>query len=154
MLLVEEAARQDRLIPLRALSASFPSDTDLALLSYAESLSIVEFILERYGEEGLSALVDTFAEGETAEVGVHKALGISLEALEEEWRETLPAPDPDWVAPDATSGPSADDWVRIVPPAVVAVVAIISGTVVVVRRRRALREPEARESPPSGHDSP
>lgn len=91
-LLVEDAAREGQLIPLRALSASFPSDPDLAILSYAESYSIIEFILERYGPEGMAALVDVFAEGETAEEGVRRALGVSLDELEAQWRATLPAP--------------------------------------------------------------
>lgn len=91
-LLVEDAAREGQLIPLRALSASFPSDPDLAILSYAESYSIIEFILERYGPEGMAALVDVFAEGETDEEGVRRALGVSLDELEAQWRATLPAP--------------------------------------------------------------
>lgn len=154
LLLVEEAAREDRLIPLRALSAAFPSDSDLALLSYAESLSAVEFILGEYGEEGLSALVDTFSDGETAEAGVQKALGITLEDLEEQWRETLPSPDPDWVVSRPAPGPSPGDWVRILPPAAIALVAIISGVVVVIRRRRALREAESQEASPAGQEWP
>ena len=84
---------------------------DLAILSYAESYSIIEFILDRYGPGGLSALVDVFAEGETAEEGVRRALGVSLEELEAEWRATLPAPEAtprpgETPAPGATPRPT------------------------------------------------
>jgi hypothetical protein len=151
LLLVEETAREDALIPLGALSASFPSDPDMAILSYAESLSVVEFILARYGEEGLSALVDVFAEGETAEAGVQRALGISLEELEALWRETLPAPDPQRVASRKPATPSEGDWLRIVLPVTIALVAIISGTAVLIKRRRALQGSELPEEPPTQH---
>ncbi|MBN1485389.1 MAG: hypothetical protein JXA37_11775 [Chloroflexia bacterium] len=147
--LVAEAARNGTLIPLRALSASFPSDPDLALLSYAESLSVVEFILAEYGPEGLAALVDVFAEGETAEAAVPQALGISLDALEAGWRATLPAaertpvPGSTPFSAPADSGQEQDlgRILRLVASALactffMGVLVIVAVVVLVVRRRR------------------
>ena len=146
--LVEEAALEGRLIPLRALAASFPSDPDLAILSYAESVSIVEFILEQYGEEGLSALVDVFAEGETSEVAVQRALGVSLDDLEAQWWATLPAPVRTPV-PGATAAPREEPLTGFNIEALLLVVGsalactfflavtVVVVVVVVVRRRRA-----------------
>jgi len=150
--LVEDAAREGRLIPLRALSASFPSDTDLALLSYAESSSIVEFILEEHGPEGLSALVDVFAEGETAEEGVRRALGITLDELEAQWRATLPAAERTPVpgtTPQARPRQSQGQrdaqrnittGIAILASAacafLIAVGAVVAGVIIIVRRSR------------------
>jgi hypothetical protein len=157
-LLVEEAAREGRLIPLRALSAPFPSDPDLAVLSYAESNSIVEFILDRYGPEGLSALVKVFATGETAEGGVQQALGISLEDLEAEWRKALPATERTPV-PGSTQQPLGQQTRAEPVPFLVgllasgacfffiAIAAIVSATVLLVRRRH---PPRPEEPPPPG----
>ncbi len=156
--LVEEAAREGRLIPLRALAASFPSDTDLALLSYAESVSIIEFILDQYGEEGLAALVDVLAEGETAEVAVERALGVSLEELEEDWRATLPAavrtPLPG-AEPSFSSGEEQAEspWPRLIGSAIActggaALLAVLSG-ILIILRQRARRKEEEEEEPPA-----
>lgn len=142
-LLVQDAARRGRLIPLRALSASFPSDPDLAVLSYAESASIIEFILKEYGSEGLSALVKVFAEGETAEAAVQRALGLSLEELEARWRATLPAAEQTPV-PGETPVPlvrpaAGPDLALLLPLALTTVVAlgvIVAAVVLLVRRRR------------------
>ncbi|NTV65632.1 MAG: hypothetical protein HGA65_19155, partial [Oscillochloris sp.] len=54
---VADAAAQNQLIPLEALAANFPADPEQALLSYAESRDIVEYILETYGAERLQVLV-------------------------------------------------------------------------------------------------
>lgn len=149
--IVEEAARNGELIPLRALSADFPSDTDLAILSYAESSSIIEFILDRYGQEGLTRLVAVFAEGETAEAAVQRALGISLEELEAQWRATLPAAERTPV-PGATARPqreqdtgSLERVLRIVASAMactflLAIGVVIAAVVIIVRRQRRQRE--------------
>ena len=145
--LVEEAARDGRLIPLRALSASFPSDTDLAILSYAESVSVVEFILDRYGEEGLARLVAVFAEGETADAAVQRALGLSLDELEAEWRATLPAAERTPVpgeTPETSASRSTSDAevvLRVVASALactflLAIGVVVAAVIVIVRRQR------------------
>lgn len=152
-LLVREAARRGRLIPLRALSASFPSDPELAVLSYAESASIIEFILKEYGSEGLSALVKVFAEGETAEAAVQRALGLSLEELEARWRATLPAAEQTPV-PGATPAPlvrpaAGPDLALILPLALTTAVAlgvIVAAVVLLIRRRRRAELEEGEET--------
>lgn len=153
--MVEAAARDGELIPLRALSSSFPSDTDLALLSYAESSSVIEFILQRYGKEGLARLVDVFSEGETSEAAVQQALGVSLEELDSQWRATLPAAERT-PAPGVTarprSTPTTGGWetvVRILASAMActflaAIGVVVAAVVIIVRRqRRQDQEPPA-----------
>ncbi len=88
---VEEAARTGELIPLEALASSFPADPDKALLSYAQSYNVVRYIKNTYGAEGMSKLVDGFAEAKPVNEAIEEALGLpSVDALDEEWRETLP----------------------------------------------------------------
>ncbi len=149
--IVEQAARNGELIPLRALSASFPSDTDLAILSYAESSSIIEFILDRYGQEGLTRLVAVFAEGETADAAVQRALGVSLEELEDQWRATLPAAERTPV-PGATARPreqqdtdNLERVLRILASALactflLAIGVVVAAVVIIVRRQRRQQE--------------
>nr|WP_238530486.1 peptidase MA family metallohydrolase [Oscillochloris trichoides] len=90
--LLLDAAQENRLIPLEALAASFPADPDQARLSYAQSRSIVEYILDIYGEAPLQTMLAAIAEAVPAEDVVQRALGMSVDELDAAWRSTLPAP--------------------------------------------------------------
>ena len=89
--LVDNAARDGRLVPLEALSASFPADPELAYQSYAQSQSVVAYIAETYGVEKLQGLVAAFNEALTAEEALQRVLSISVDELDTAWRATLPA---------------------------------------------------------------
>ncbi|HHS96809.1 MAG TPA: hypothetical protein ENK08_02765 [Chloroflexi bacterium] len=86
---LEEARSQGRLIPLHELCAPFPADPDTALLSYAESASLVQYVQRRYGNEGIRALLNAYADGAGCEGGILQALGISLRQLELAWHADL-----------------------------------------------------------------
>jgi hypothetical protein len=89
--MLEQAARTDQLIPLEALASSFPADPNRALLSYAQSNSVVEYIIDDYGTDKLAQLVDTFREATPVDEAVSQVFGLSVDELHAEWRETLPA---------------------------------------------------------------
>jgi hypothetical protein len=157
--LVEAAARDGQLIPLRALSSSFPSDADLALLSYAESSSIIDFILQRYGKEGLARLVSVFSEGETSDGAIQRALGVSLDDLEAEWRATLPAAERTPVpgaTPQSRSTPttgSVETVVRILASGMAciflaAIGVVVAAIVIIVRRQRRQDREQGPPAPP------
>ncbi|MBA3413728.1 MAG: hypothetical protein H0U10_00690 [Chloroflexia bacterium] len=88
---VADAAEAGELDRLRSLNGQFPYDPDGALLAYAESLSVVRYIVDTYGETGLSKLIAVFAEGVSYDEAVERALGISLDELDEAWRAAAPA---------------------------------------------------------------
>ncbi len=83
---VRAAAEDGRLDDIASLNGQFPYDTDLALLAYAESFSIVTYIIETYGEEGLVNLIAAFGEGISVEDAVQQGLGISLDDLNTAWQ--------------------------------------------------------------------
>ena len=90
---LNEAIESDTLISVRSLSSSFSADSDEASLSYAESYSLVEFILDQYGEEKMTQLIDLFAQGVDDYDGtLQEALGMDTDGLEDEWRAWLGAP--------------------------------------------------------------
>lgn len=88
--MVERAAKNGELIPLRALASNFPSDPEKALLSYAQSESVVRYIEATYGIESITKLVAQFKSGVTDDVAVQTVLNRSLDTLDSEWRSTLP----------------------------------------------------------------
>jgi hypothetical protein len=90
---LDEAVRQDSLLPLESLCAAFPFSSSDATLAYAQSASVVQYIKDIYGIGGISSLLDSYQEGTTCKGGVQRALQRSIADLEIEWQATiLPRP--------------------------------------------------------------
>jgi hypothetical protein len=94
--MLEEATRQDALIPLLDLCAAFPRDATSAGLAYAESASVIGYIGDRHGRQAVRDLIAAYVDGATCEGGVYRVLGITLDGLEAQWRASL-APQAGWV---------------------------------------------------------
>ena len=60
---LKNAVSKGELIPVRALDSSFPDDPNQALLSYAESESIVTFIITQKGADQMAALLKAYSQG-------------------------------------------------------------------------------------------
>ncbi len=80
------AAENDALIPFGALCGAFPPDSGNAFLAYAQSESFTRFLLERYGQAGLLALIQAYGNGLSCEQGAFNALGKPLSELELDWQ--------------------------------------------------------------------
>jgi hypothetical protein len=74
-------------IPFADLCTRFPAAEDQALLAYAQSVSLVEYIRAQYGNHALNNLIAAFADGADCQSGVSRALNTSLETLNQEWLE-------------------------------------------------------------------
>ena len=83
---LDEAIQDDGLFTVRSLSSSFPTDAESAHLSYAQSYSLVEFILEEYGREDMAHLLQAFAAGAYFEDALLEVLGLDSEGLDAAWR--------------------------------------------------------------------
>jgi len=86
-LLVKTAYEQAGLPAMTALCPAFPDEASAALMAYAQSTSFARFILSHYGKAGMQSLVQAYASGRDCENGPVSALGISLSALEQQWRD-------------------------------------------------------------------
>ena len=82
-----ELATSGKVPPLRTLNGDFPYDASGALASYSYSLSVVMYILDTWGNEGLSKLIAAFPAGVTFDQAVQQGLGISFDELDRRWRE-------------------------------------------------------------------
>jgi hypothetical protein len=87
--ILDGAVRDGRLIPVRALNSSFPLDPDQALLSYAESWSIVTFIVEEHGDDALARLIAVFRDEVSYDEAVQQSLGINIDELDAQWKAWL-----------------------------------------------------------------
>jgi hypothetical protein len=86
--ILADAVSNDRVIPLKDLCVSFPSDADQAFLAYAEARSFTAYLQQMYGSIGLLNLARSYAEGLDCERGTERAFGVSLSSLEAQWRSS------------------------------------------------------------------
>ena len=105
---VESAARRETLLPLISLTGGFGRDPDQVRLSYDESLSVVIFILETWGEAGLQSLIEVFRTGENPRPAIETALGLTWEEFEADWIT--------WMGIPATPKPSPVPTATLVYP--------------------------------------
>lgn len=120
-LTVEQAARDNRLLPLRAMKAVPGRPQDIYLF-YAQARSIVSYMMTTYGEGPMRDLLRLLNEGKTIEEALQRAYGKSLEALEREWKAGLTGEAPASPSP----GPGALGTAAIVAgAAIIAMVAYL-----------------------------
>lgn len=86
---LDRAVREGRLIPLGALKSSFPLDPDQALLSYAESVSVVAYLVENFGSATVGELVSVYRNEVSHDQAVESVLGMSIKELDARWKSSL-----------------------------------------------------------------
>ncbi len=86
---LNRAIQNDAVPPLRTLSGTFPADSEAAVLAYAESYSVVDFIYDRYGKEKMAALFQEFKKGGDYDSIFLRVLGLSMDELDNEWRKSV-----------------------------------------------------------------
>ncbi|MBA2247475.1 MAG: hypothetical protein H0W23_05055, partial [Chloroflexia bacterium] len=98
--MVLAALREDRLFALDSLDTTFPYLPAQATLAYAASWSAVEYIRERYGDDGIERLITAFATGDPYDTAIQNAFGVTLDGLDDQWR--------DWIGRRAATSPETN----------------------------------------------
>ena len=88
---LEEAVENDTLLTVREVSGIFSNDPDLARQAYAQSLSLVEFLIEEYDQEDMLALLDAFSDGYSQDQALSEVYGLDQDSLYTAWREYIGA---------------------------------------------------------------
>lgn len=89
--MVRRAARGGELLPLPYVTGSFGPDHAQVSLAYAQSLSMVEYALERFGPEGMAALMVAYREGKPTREAMPATWGMSQEEFYAEWKTATTA---------------------------------------------------------------
>ncbi|MFH1381526.1 MAG: peptidase MA family metallohydrolase [Chloroflexota bacterium] len=85
------AAATNQLLPIRHMQ-SLPGKPQDILLAYAESRSIVTYLIDTYGGEKLRGLLATLKQGAQIDDALKKVYGFDQDGLDNAWRESLNFP--------------------------------------------------------------
>ncbi len=84
-----KAVIEDSLFSVRSLSSPFSAQAEKAILSYAQSYSLVEFLISTYGQGKMLELLLTFEEGSTYDDALGKVYGFDMDELDNQWQEYI-----------------------------------------------------------------
>lgn len=84
-----DASFGKRLLPFEAIDAGFPVDSYAVNVAYAESASVVGFLLRDADRARFGSLIERVRSGSGFERALEDAYGIDLRKLEYEWREEV-----------------------------------------------------------------
>ncbi len=89
---LEKAISQDELISVRSLCSPFSAYSEKACLSYAQSYSLVEYLLDNYGQDKMLNLLALLKQGNTYDEALTEVYGFDIAGLDARWRATLAPP--------------------------------------------------------------
>ena len=84
---LNRALDENSLISVRSLSSPFSAYTEESLLSYAQSYSLVEFLITNYGQDKMLELLNIFRQGSSYNAALEKAYNFDTEGLDTLWRD-------------------------------------------------------------------
>jgi hypothetical protein len=87
---LNQAIENDSLISVQSISSPFSALSDLATLSYAESYTVVDYLITTYGKDRMLELLETFREGASYDGALMEVYGFDTDGLDQRWREYLP----------------------------------------------------------------
>jgi hypothetical protein len=88
---LDQAVQNKNLMSVRSLGSSFPTDATLAGLAYAESSSIVSYLISTYGWDKIKTLLDVFKDGSTYDNALKKVYNFDSSGLDKEWKAAIGA---------------------------------------------------------------
>jgi hypothetical protein len=83
---LDMAIEQNSLISVRSLSSPFSAYSDKSYLSYAQSYSLVEFLITGYGQDKMLELLNIFSQGSNYDDALEKVYGFDMDGLNTLWQ--------------------------------------------------------------------
>jgi hypothetical protein len=106
---LDQAVQNNSLLTVRSISGQFSAEYGKATLSYAESDSLVNFLIQTYGQPKMTALLLSLRDGNTIDESLTTVYGFNVDGLEDAWRKSLGA------APRTNTQPTAVPTATMVP---------------------------------------
>lgn len=83
----------DRVIPFASLETNFPKNAERAQQAYLQSLSMVQYLAQQYGEGVFKDIFDQYKRTESFNQALEASVSKNLEELQEDWRKFItPSP--------------------------------------------------------------
>ena len=111
---LDRAIQNDTLLSVRSISGSFSEVSDKANLSYAQSFSLVNFLIETYGQQEMTDLLIALRDGLTLDQALQQTYGFDVDGFEDAWRQAIGA-QPRTVSAQPTAQPTPTYVPTIVP---------------------------------------
>ncbi|MDD2471803.1 MAG: peptidase MA family metallohydrolase [Dehalococcoidales bacterium] len=83
---LRRAAANNDLISVQSLASPFSSDADITYLSYAQSYSLVEYLISQHGSQKMGELLYTFSLGSTYDGAFMNVFGFDIDGLDTAWQ--------------------------------------------------------------------
>ena len=80
------AVSGNKLFSVRSLCSPFSAYSDKASLSYAQSASLVDYLVTQYGSAKMLTLLTTFKGGSTYDDAFQTVYGLNIEGLDAKWK--------------------------------------------------------------------
>ena len=84
-----QAVSQDSLISVRSLASPFSAYAEKSYLSYAQSLSLVEFLIDSYGQGKIFELLSVFKKGSSYDGALIEVYGFDMDGLDALWQDYI-----------------------------------------------------------------
>jgi len=84
---LKRSIAENSLFSVRSLSSPFSADAEESYLSYAQSYSLVEFLISNYGQVKMLELLNTFREGSSCDGALERVYGFDMDGLDTLWRD-------------------------------------------------------------------
>ena len=93
MLRITNAIDDGSLISVRSLSGPFSAVPERAFLAYAQSYSLVDYLIASYGTDDMLALLSAFQDGIGYDEALEQVYGFDVDGLDARWRDYIGAPE-------------------------------------------------------------
>ena len=132
---VSAALKRGEIIPLEELvDFSFRSQEEVELM-YAESYSIVHYLIDTYGREKFNLFIDELSKGKLETEALQSAFSVDVGSLSENWTSYLNAM-PDVTAGDVLIHSEQIIWIGI------ALLAVLAAVLFLMRKKRKIFDDE------------
>jgi len=84
---LNKAIAEKGLISVRSLSSPFSAYAEQSYLSYAQSYSLVDFLISNYGQTQMLELLLTFRQGSSYDGALEKVYGFDMDGLDTLWQD-------------------------------------------------------------------
>ena len=74
---------------MRSLASPFSAHAGKSYLSYAQSLSLVQFLIDSYGQDKIFELLNAFKQGSSYDSALIEVYGFDMDGLDALWRDYI-----------------------------------------------------------------